>query len=90
MAHASEPASTIDPKEAAHFGALAADWWDPSGSSAMLHKLNPVRLDISATRSTIIGGRTSTTCGRSPAGAPPMSAAAPGCSPSRWRGWARR
>jgi 2-polyprenyl-6-hydroxyphenyl methylase/3-demethylubiquinone-9 3-methyltransferase len=44
MAHASEPASTIDPKEAAHFGALAADWWDPKGSSAMLHRLNPVRL----------------------------------------------
>jgi 2-polyprenyl-6-hydroxyphenyl methylase/3-demethylubiquinone-9 3-methyltransferase len=36
--------STIDPREAAHFGALAADWWDPHGSSAMLHKLNPVRL----------------------------------------------
>ena len=36
--------STIDPNEAAHFGALAADWWDPKGSSAMLHKLNPVRL----------------------------------------------
>ncbi|MEA3044473.1 MAG: 2-polyprenyl-6-hydroxyphenyl methylase / 3-demethylubiquinone-9 3-methyltransferase [Sphingomonadales bacterium] len=35
---------TIDPKEAAHFGALAADWWDPKGSSAMLHRLNPVRL----------------------------------------------
>ena len=36
--------ATIDPKEAAHFGALAAEWWDPKGSSAMLHKLNPVRL----------------------------------------------
>jgi 2-polyprenyl-6-hydroxyphenyl methylase/3-demethylubiquinone-9 3-methyltransferase len=36
--------ATIDPKEAAHFGAMAADWWDPNGSSAMLHKLNPVRL----------------------------------------------
>lgn len=36
--------ATIDPNEAAHFGALAADWWDPKGSSAMLHKLNPVRL----------------------------------------------
>jgi 2-polyprenyl-6-hydroxyphenyl methylase/3-demethylubiquinone-9 3-methyltransferase len=34
----------IDPREAAHFGALAADWWDPKGSSAMLHRLNPVRL----------------------------------------------
>lgn len=36
--------TTIDPAEAAHFGALAADWWDPKGSSAMLHRLNPVRL----------------------------------------------
>ncbi len=36
--------ATIDANEAAHFGALAADWWDPKGSSAMLHKLNPVRL----------------------------------------------
>ena len=35
---------TIDPREAAHFGRMAADWWDPKGSSAMLHKLNPVRL----------------------------------------------
>jgi 2-polyprenyl-6-hydroxyphenyl methylase / 3-demethylubiquinone-9 3-methyltransferase len=23
---------------------MAAEWWDPDGSSAMLHKLNPVRL----------------------------------------------
>ncbi|MEY3906273.1 MAG: bifunctional 2-polyprenyl-6-hydroxyphenol methylase/3-demethylubiquinol 3-O-methyltransferase UbiG [Pseudomonadota bacterium] len=38
------PATTINPAEAAHFGKLAAEWWDPAGSSAMLHKLNPVRL----------------------------------------------
>src|SRR3546814_10417749 len=25
---------TIDAAEAAHFGALAADWWNPSGASA--------------------------------------------------------
>jgi 2-polyprenyl-6-hydroxyphenyl methylase/3-demethylubiquinone-9 3-methyltransferase len=36
--------TTINPQEAAHFGALAAEWWDPHGSSAMLHKLNPARL----------------------------------------------
>lgn len=35
---------TIRPAEAAHFGSLARDWWDPKGSSAMLHRLNPVRL----------------------------------------------
>lgn len=37
-------AQTIRPEEAAHFGKLAADWWDPKGQSAMLHRLNPVRL----------------------------------------------
>ena len=37
-------AATINPNEAAHFGALAADWWNPNGTSAMLHRLNPVRL----------------------------------------------
>ena len=36
--------ATIRHDEAAHFGKLAADWWDPKGSSAMLHRLNPVRL----------------------------------------------
>ena len=39
-----ELGSTIDPQEAAHFGKLASDWWDPKGSSAMLHRLNPPRL----------------------------------------------
>ena len=43
MANASS-STTIRPGEAAHFGALAAQWWDPNGSSAMLHRLNPVRL----------------------------------------------
>jgi 2-polyprenyl-6-hydroxyphenyl methylase/3-demethylubiquinone-9 3-methyltransferase len=36
--------SSILANEAAHFGAMAGDWWDPAGASAMLHKLNPVRL----------------------------------------------
>ncbi len=48
MNNATTPAlgtsGTIRHSEAAHFGALAADWWDPKGSSAMLHRLNPVRL----------------------------------------------
>ena len=30
--------------EVAQFAAHAGDWWDPNGSEAMLHKLNPVRL----------------------------------------------
>ena len=36
--------TSIVASEAAHFGALAGDWWNPDGASAMLHKLNPVRL----------------------------------------------
>ena len=36
--------TSIVASEAAHFGAMASDWWDPDGASAMLHKLNPVRL----------------------------------------------
>jgi 2-polyprenyl-6-hydroxyphenyl methylase/3-demethylubiquinone-9 3-methyltransferase len=44
MSSATVTTATIDPAEAAHFGKLAADWWDPKGSSAMLHRLNPPRL----------------------------------------------
>ena len=36
--------TTIDTAEAGFFGALAGDWWDPQGSSAMLHRINPLRL----------------------------------------------
>lgn len=42
MANATK--ATIDPREIEHFGRLAADWWNPRGSSAMLHRLNPARL----------------------------------------------
>ena len=36
--------TSIVPAEVEQFAKLAADWWDPGGASAMLHKLNPVRL----------------------------------------------
>ncbi|MEO5640910.1 MAG: bifunctional 2-polyprenyl-6-hydroxyphenol methylase/3-demethylubiquinol 3-O-methyltransferase UbiG [Sphingomicrobium sp.] len=36
--------TSILPEQAAHFGSMADDWWDPQGASAMLHRLNPVRL----------------------------------------------
>jgi len=36
--------STIVEDEVRQFAAHAGDWWDPKGSEAMLHKLNPVRL----------------------------------------------
>ena len=41
---AGSPTSSVVESEAAHFGAMAGDWWDPEGASAMLHRLNPVRL----------------------------------------------
>jgi len=36
--------ASIDPSEVAKFSALAAQWWDPAGKFAPLHKFNPVRL----------------------------------------------
>ncbi|MGB3723260.1 MAG: bifunctional 2-polyprenyl-6-hydroxyphenol methylase/3-demethylubiquinol 3-O-methyltransferase UbiG [Pacificimonas sp.] len=36
--------STIDPAQAELFSGMAAEWWDRSGSSALLHKVNPVRV----------------------------------------------
>ncbi len=37
---------SIDPREVAKFSAMAAEWWDPQGKFAPLHKFNPVRLDF--------------------------------------------
>ena len=39
-----ETSSSAVAQEVERFAALAGDWWDPDGASAMLHKLNPVRL----------------------------------------------
>jgi 2-polyprenyl-6-hydroxyphenyl methylase/3-demethylubiquinone-9 3-methyltransferase len=44
MPRESLPASTVDPSEIARFSRLAAEWWDPNGKMAALHRLNPIRL----------------------------------------------
>lgn len=36
--------TTVDDAEVAKFSAMAAEWWDPTGKFAPLHKFNPVRL----------------------------------------------
>lgn len=36
-------AASISADEASFFGKLAEDWWNPRGSSAMLHRITPVR-----------------------------------------------
>ena len=36
--------SSVDPAEVARFSQWAAEWWDPKGKFAPLHRINPVRL----------------------------------------------
>jgi len=36
--------STVDEAEVERFSAMAAEWWDPRGKMAPLHKFNPVRI----------------------------------------------
>jgi 2-polyprenyl-6-hydroxyphenyl methylase / 3-demethylubiquinone-9 3-methyltransferase len=38
------PGSTVDPAEIDKFSKLAAEWWDPNGKMAPLHRINPLRL----------------------------------------------
>lgn len=35
----------VDDAEIAQFNAFAAEWWNPAGEMAPLHRMNPVRLD---------------------------------------------
>ncbi|EFX02584.1 3-demethylubiquinone-9 3-methyltransferase [Grosmannia clavigera kw1407] len=42
----STTASSVSPEEVAHFNGLAAAWWDPHGSSRLLHQMNPLRHDF--------------------------------------------
>jgi 2-polyprenyl-6-hydroxyphenyl methylase / 3-demethylubiquinone-9 3-methyltransferase len=44
MASPKTRASSIDTAEVERFSRMAADWWNPRGVMAPLHKLNPVRL----------------------------------------------
>ncbi|MEM0949243.1 MAG: bifunctional 2-polyprenyl-6-hydroxyphenol methylase/3-demethylubiquinol 3-O-methyltransferase UbiG [Pseudomonadota bacterium] len=37
--------TTVDSAEIAKFEAMAAEWWDPRGKFAPLHRMNPIRLD---------------------------------------------
>lgn len=37
-------AATVDPAEVERFSALAAEWWNPKGKFAVLHRFNPVRI----------------------------------------------
>jgi 2-polyprenyl-6-hydroxyphenyl methylase/3-demethylubiquinone-9 3-methyltransferase len=36
--------TTVDPAEVERFSRIAAEWWDPTGKFAPLHRLNPLRI----------------------------------------------
>lgn len=38
--------TSVNPTEISHFNALASTWWDPHGSSRLLHLMNPLRHDF--------------------------------------------
>lgn len=38
--------SSVNHEEVSHFNALASSWWDPHGSSRLLHLMNPLRHDF--------------------------------------------
>ncbi|KAG5937063.1 hypothetical protein E4U53_000081 [Claviceps sorghi] len=38
--------SSVNSQEVSHFNALASEWWDPYGSSRLLHLMNPIRQDF--------------------------------------------
>lgn len=40
----STASSSIDPAEVERFSRIAAEWWDPNGKFAPLHRFNPTRL----------------------------------------------
>jgi 2-polyprenyl-6-hydroxyphenyl methylase/3-demethylubiquinone-9 3-methyltransferase len=44
MTAAAPPKSSVDPADVERFSRIAAEWWDPNGKFAPLHRFNPVRL----------------------------------------------
>lgn len=52
-------ASSIDPADVERFSRIAAEWWDPKGKFAPLHKFNPVRLAFIREQALVRFGRDS-------------------------------
>ena len=53
--HAQGP--SVDPDQVAFFSRIAAQWWDPHGKFAPLHRFNPVRLGFIRDRALACFGR---------------------------------
>ena len=52
-------ASSIDPEDVERFSRIAAEWWDPRGKFAPLHRFNPVRLAFIREQALVRFGRDS-------------------------------
>ncbi len=63
---ADDHSASVDPGEVAKFAALAGEWWDPAGTFAPLHRLNPARL-------TFIRDRIAAHAGRDPLAERPLA-----------------
>ncbi len=48
---------SIDPEDVARFSRIAAEWWDPRGKFAPLHRFNPVRLGFIRDQALVRFGR---------------------------------
>lgn len=66
--------SSLDPSEVKHFNELAAEWWDPHGSSRLLHLMNPLRLRF--IESCLRSSRTDSTAALDESSVPASAAAA--------------
>jgi polyprenyldihydroxybenzoate methyltransferase/3-demethylubiquinol 3-O-methyltransferase len=38
--------SSVSPSEISHFSRLSSLWWDEQGEFALLHKMNPIRMQF--------------------------------------------
>jgi 2-polyprenyl-6-hydroxyphenyl methylase/3-demethylubiquinone-9 3-methyltransferase len=54
---AADAMPSVDPAEISKFSAMAAEWWDPTGKFAPLHKFNPVRLSFIRAQAAAYFGR---------------------------------
>lgn len=57
MSAADDLRSSIDPEEVERFSRIAAEWWDPKGKFAPLHRFNPTRLTFIRDRALARFGR---------------------------------
>ena len=51
--------SSIDPEDVERFSRIAAEWWDPKGKFAPLHRFNPTRLSFIREQALVRFGRDS-------------------------------